>query len=439
MSDTLSVPGTWSLGLEATQSSPSAHPVAFWWQELGDSELNNLVTMALTNNANVAVAAARVRQARAQAEEARATRLPRLDLAGAMTRERVSQSSLRDTEGERQTIAAYHQSRFSSQLVVSYELDLLGRLALGEKAALINQAASNAELRAVRQWLARELILAYADVRLADDRATAAHQASALLMQLRVTEQERLKAGLIGRDRQRAAEREAADQEDALAAVGQERHAARTRLAELLGKAPTEVDVPEHADYFAQLVLSGALAPNLPATVLEQRADVAAAWQRVLGASAQAERVHLERYPSLTLTGSTGFISEIFRRWLTGDAVAWVAQAVLQSPLLDGGRAEARSEQAVASLDEQYAQYRKVALQALAETEAALFATQAARARVTLASVGLARREADREAVSAALRAGISSHPALLQAELNHLAAAVSLSQRRYELLVRAC
>lgn len=101
--------------------------------------------------------------------------------------------------------------------------------------------------------------------------------------------------------------------------------------------------------------LSGAVTPDLPATAIERRADVAAAWQRVLAASDQAERVRLERYPALALIGSAGYVSEAFRRWLTGDALAWLLQAALQAPLFDGGRIEARTEQARAAVDELHA------------------------------------------------------------------------------------
>lgn len=430
----LAAPAAWSarIGTSAVASAP----LAAWWEELGDDDLNRLVRLALRENADVSVAAARVRQARAFAREAGANRLPQVDQAASGSRERVSRTSLRDPDGGRQQVPAFRQSRLVAQLEARYEVDLLGRLALGQRAAAAEVAASDAELGAVRQWLAREVVLAYAELRLAEERSALAGEARVRLGDLMSAEQERLNAGLVARERLRDAQRALAERDDAQVALGQERHAALARLAELLGKAAGELHVQPRVEYFARLDLSGSVTPDLPAAALERRADVAAAWQRVLAASARAERSRLDRYPSLTLTGSTGFVSAAIRRWLTADALAWVAQAALQGPLYDGGRSEARAEEARAVVEGSQAQHRKLVVQALAEAEAALSAAQAARERVALAVTELARREVDRSAAADLRVAGIGSRPALLRSEIEQLAAGESLSARRHELLV---
>lgn len=416
-------------------ASSSAVPANAWWQELGDSELDGIVAAALTANADVSIAAARVRQARALADAAAAARRPQLDLGTSAARERVPRTIFRDTQGTHVEIPPFERSRFGLQAEARYEIDLLGRLALGEHAAVAGLNASDADLRAVRQWLAREVVLTYADLRLADDRAAIARDAQAALERLRSAEKLRLQAGLIGRDRIREADRQWAEKGDERVAIAEERHAALVRLAGLSGKAPAEVTITARERYFGQLALSGVVAADLPVTVLDQRPDVAAAWQRVVAAHREAERVRLERYPALTLTGSTGFASEAIRSWLTGAAIAWVAQAALQGPLLDAGRNRARTDQAIAVMDEQLAQHRKIVVQALVEVETTLGAAHAGRARVELAEGELVRRAADREAASATLAAGLGSRPALLQAELALLDAIEAMSLRRHELL----
>ncbi len=430
----LAAPAAWSARIET--DAAAAVQAAAWWEELADEQLNGLVELALRDSADVSVAAARVRQARAVAKESGANRLPQVEVGGSGLRERVPLSTVRDADGGKQAIPAYRQSRFAAQFDARYEVDLLGRLALGESAAAADLAASNAELRAVRQWLAREVVLAYADLRLADARATFAREASVRLADLRNSEQERLKAGLVAHERLRQAQRTLAETSDAQVALGEDRHAALARLANLLGRPTGELQVQTRADYFAQLGLSGAVTPDLPATALERRADVAAAWQRVLAASDQAERTRLERYPALTLTGSASFLSSAFRRWLSGGALTWLAQAALQAPLFDGGRIEARTEQARAAVDELHANYRKLVVNALAEAETALSATQTARERVALAESELARRVADRAAASDLRSAGIGGRPELVQKEIEQLAAAETVSARRHDLLV---
>ncbi len=426
-------PTAWSVRGDAHVTT--IPPTAAWWEELADDELNQFVALALQNGADVSVAAARVRQARAFAKEAGANRLPQVDIGVAGSRRRFSEASLRDSEGGRHKIAPYHQSSLGAWLDARYEIDLLGRLALAERAAATESIARDEDLRAVRQWLAREVVLAYADLRLADERTAHSREASMHLGEMLDSMRERLKVGLAAREHLREAERRLAETGDAQAALSQERHAALTRLANLLGKSTGELQIQARTDYFARLGLSGAVTPDLPATVLERRADVAAAWQRVLVASDQAEHIRLDRYPSLTLTSSTGYVSETFRHWFSGNALAWLLQAALRAPLFDGGRIEARSEQARAAVDELHAQYRKVVVNALAEAETALSATQAASERVTFASSELARRAADRAAAADLRSAGIGSRPELLQKEIEQLAAAEILSMRRHDLL----
>ena len=53
---------------------------AQWWRDFGDRSLDALVTDALANNPDIATAAARVREARAQESLARAQLFPSLDL-----------------------------------------------------------------------------------------------------------------------------------------------------------------------------------------------------------------------------------------------------------------------------------------------------------------------------------------------------------------------
>lgn len=427
-------PSTWSAQIS---TAPADAPrLSSWWEELADQQLNQLVEIALRDSADISVAAARVRQARAFAKEAGANRLPQLDVGGVGLRERVAKSSFLDEEGERQTGVPYRRSNLAVRLDARYDIDLLGRLALGERAAAAESAASVEELRAVRQWLAREVVLAYADLRLADERAAISQEASIRLGELLNAEQERLEAGLVARDRVRVAERTLAETRDAQAGFEQERHAALARLANLLGRSSVELQVQIRTDYFARLGLSGAVTPDLPAKVLKHRADVAAAWQRVLAASKQTEIARLERYPALALTGSSGYVTESFRRWLTGDALAWLFQATLQAPLFDGGRVEARTELARAAGDESYAHYRKLVLNALAEAETALSATQSAKTRVHLAEAELVRRVADYEMAVELQSAGIGSRTERVQKEIEQLAAAENLSLTRHALFV---
>lgn len=431
-------PQAWGQATVSMAAPQDASAVEPWWKQLRDPQLNQLIDQALTGNTDVRVLAARLKRAQATAEVASAARRPQLDLGTSAAREQVQKSTVRDTEGASVSTPAFRQSRVNMQVEGRYEVDVMGRLALGEQATALERAASAADVQAVRQWLALEVVVTYADMRLADDRIAASQVSADLIEQLLQAERQRLAAGLTGRDSVRVIERQRAEKWDEQAELKRQRSAATTTLAGLMGLAPVQLalTLAHHEPWLNGIELTGALAPDLPATVLERRADVAAAWQRVMAAHHTAQSVRLERYPALTLTGSTGFVSGAIRRWLTGDALVWVAQAALQTPLLDSGRNQAKTDEAVATVEEQQMQHRKLVLQALREVELALSATATAKERVDLAQTEMQRRTADRSAARAALAAGVGSRPSVLQAELAELTARETIRSRQQELLL---
>jgi NodT family efflux transporter outer membrane factor (OMF) lipoprotein len=403
---------------------------------LGDTQLNQWVDQAMAANADVRVLTARLRRSQAVTGAARAATLPQLDMSTSAARERLPKSSTRDPDGVPITTPAFRQSRIGVQAEARYEVDLLGRLALVEQAAASEQAASEADLQALRQWLALQVVQAYADWRVAHDRRVASQTSVEVIEQLLKAERQRLAAGLINRDSLRVVERQRADKHDEQAELQHQGAAAAIKLAELLGLAPAELALAPGQPWLASIELTGALAPDLPASVMARRADLVAAWQRVLSAHQTAESVRLERYPSLALTGNSGFVSASLRRWLTGDALAWLAQTALQLPLWDAGRNRAKTDAATATVEELQAQHRKLVLQALGEVETALSATAVAKQRVDLAQTELQRRAADRSSAHHALAAGVGSRPNVLQAELAEHTVNEAVLSRRHELLL---
>ena len=436
----MAAPAAWSVpAASTTQVTPaeeSEEENVTWWTDLGDRQLDAWVQQAWRDSAEVPVLVARLELARAAGAIADADRRPRLDIGAAATRERVPRSVLRDGQGSEAVVPPFRQSRWGAQIEGRYEVDLLGRLALGQRTAVAGVAASQADLLGLRRWLTSEVVQAYAELRRAEHDATAALAQQALLAQIQQAERERLAAGQIAREPLRQAERQLADKREEQIEFEQKRQFALVRLAQLLGRAPAELLIGRSPEWLPQRSLSGALEPGLPAAVITRRADVEAAWQRVQAAAATAERTRLERYPTLTLTGNAGFASTALRRWLQGDALAWLAQAALQAPLLDGGRQIGRTREAAAAMQEAYALYRKQVLQALSESETALAALQFADERVSVAHAELARRQDDLASTQAARAAGAASRPVVLLSELARMQASTALQKRRHELLL---
>jgi outer membrane protein, multidrug efflux system len=432
----MTLPTAWAAApsKDAVPAQPT-EPNEAWWSALGDRQLDAWVTQAWDDSAEVSVLVARLDQARASRDAANAERRPRIDGGASAGRERVPQSRLSGGSDAQAFAPAYRQSRFATQLEGRYEIDVMGRLAKAQQAAAANLAASEADVRALRQWLAAEVVQAYVQLRQVEHDIAVAQQELGLLDQLLQAERARLAAGLVARDTPRQVERQLAHKRDENLELERQRHLAWVRLATLLGQPASELRIAADAAWLSQRGVQTALPADLPADVIGRRADVEAAWQRVQAAAASAERTRLERYPSLALTGNAGFASTALRRWLRGDALAWLAQAAVQTPLFDGGRQQARSDEATGAFKEAHAQYRKQVLQALGEVESALVTLQTAHEREALAHDELARRELDRATTEAARSAGTATRLASVQAELARVQAGTQLQARRFERL----
>src|SRR4030095_7365504 len=91
---------------------------AEWWQSFGDPALTQIVEHALANNVDIAIASARVEEARAQFGAARGQLLPSADAVGGGSLERFLNAFGQPSIQTAQRV----------ELGVSYELDLFGRL-----------------------------------------------------------------------------------------------------------------------------------------------------------------------------------------------------------------------------------------------------------------------------------------------------------------------
>ena len=123
--------------------------------------------------------------------------------------------------------------------------------------------------------------------------------------------------------------------------------------------------------------------PSVPAQVLSQRPDLAAAEAELAAAAFDVGAADAERYPRLSLGGSIG-ITTFRAGGLSGDGPSWSFGPLFTLPLFDGGRRLAAVDAARARFDEARAGYEQRARLAVREVEEALVRLDAA-----------SRREAD--------------------------------------------
>lgn len=340
----------------------AAEPPADWWRLYQDPALDRLISEALANNRDVAVAAANLAQVRASLSEARVGRLPSTTASGGAARSRQPDPATgRMVEGD----------TVSAGLDVSYEVDFFGRVGRAIEAARADRDAAQAALDVVRVSVAAETARAYADACAAGAQLEVAGRSLALSEETAALTRRQLDAGRgTGLDVARA-QAQAESARAAVAPLQAQRDAALFRLSVLTGRPPAEVP-PQAAACTAIPQLEAAIPVGDGASLLARRPDVRQAERRLAAATARIGVATAALYPRVTLGGSLASVGGEGRD--LGDQVSFSVGPLISWSFPNIGLARARVAQADAAAQGALAAFEQTTLTALQETETALSA-----------------------------------------------------------------
>lgn len=315
----------------------------------------------------------------------------------------------------------------------AYEADFWGRNRKDALAAGAQRLASEADYLTARISVLAETIGTYLEVmdsrrqaQLAEDMVEVLHQRVSL-SELRY---ERGLSDLLAVYRLRRELREAGARLPRLRAGTAD---AEARLWVLLGGYSEAL-----SDMLAQdsrpSVPAESFPVGIPAHLLNQRPDVAAAEQRMLATGFAMRARRAELLPSLSLSGTIGLQATDANDWFDADQWFQNLSLNLLGPVIQGGRLRANVELAEARLQEATAAYGKSVLAAVHEVEAALIGFEASRDRHELLTSHL--EEADAEATLQEQRytSGVGNYGELLAATQMLIAARSALSGADREL-----
>jgi NodT family efflux transporter outer membrane factor (OMF) lipoprotein len=401
-----------------TASGPVAPLADGWWRAFGDPVLDGLVDRALGANPDLAIAAARVREARAQERLARAQLVPTLDAGVSGAEARTLSPFGAPSEG------ASAQPVFQA----AYEVDLFGRIADQTRAARLSVQASEDARAAARLSIAAAVTTGYLtlrglDARLAITRSAAADRAEALRIA-----RNRSEAGYTSQLELRQAEAEYRSATQLVPQLELAVSRQENALAVLLGETPRALP--------RGLALSALATPSqpavLPSELLRRRPDVAQAERTLAASDATLSAARKQFLPQLRLSASAG---AVVASALSAPVTVWSLGGSVLAPLFEGGRLRAGVEGAAARRDQAAFAYQRTVLTAFRETEDAL-------AAVARLSQQLAETQAQRNALAEALRharnryeAGYTSYLEQLDAQRSLFAADTALVQQRTDLL----
>lgn len=389
-----------------------------WWAAFGDPVLTALIERALANNPDLASAAARVEEARAQEQLSRAQLLPNISGGGGVSDARtVNPFGVGSTSQGAQPLVQ-----------ASYDLDLFGRLRAANAATRAQLLASEGARDTVRIGIVSSVATGYITLRALDARLGVARDTLAARAEgLRIARR-RAETGYTSRLELHQAEGEyhATEQliPQAQLAIARQENA----LGVLLGDNPAAVIRGVALEKLA----SPAIPDGLPADLLRRRPDLYQAEQTLVATDRSLDSARRAFLPNVSLTGSVGLVvSSLLPDPIT---VFSIGGSVL-SPIFDGGRLRAQQGIAVSRRDQAAFAYRRTALNAFREVDDSL-------AGVLRSGQQVEAFAGQRNALAAALRnatnryrAGYSSYLDQLDSQRGLLTAELALVQARAERL----
>ena len=404
----------------------AAWPVEGWWRAYGDAQLDALIEEGLRDSPDIATAAARLRRAAAQAQEAGATLLPSLDASGSAGFEK---QSLNNGFPE-QFIALLPQGFQDNARIgvnLEFDLDLWGKNHAALAAATSEARAAAIDAAQSRLLLATTIASAYADLaRLFDARDVRANA-----LEIRIASEklvtDREADGLENRGSVRQAQAQTFSAKSELALADELITLRRHQLAALAGAGP------DRGLSIARPGLAAELPVGLPDSVttdlIGRRPDIAAARLRVEAAAKRIAVARADFYPAVRLSAMAGLqavgIGNLFEN---NSTMASVGPAI-SLPLFRGGGLRARYRGAAATYDETAASYNQTVLSAYQQVADAVTSRRVIAARRVGARKALAAGEEAYAIAKLRYEGGLSPYIDVLNIEDRLLSVRVAVAE----------
>ena len=412
------LPSSWNAapatGAEAARAADTAGQR--WWSLYADPVLDQLIDEALQHNADAAVAAARVLEARAISGLTDADLYPSISsgLSGNRT-----QSSLRGTFPL--TGVPRIQNSYRATLDASYEVDLWGKYRRASEASRAELFAAESARDALRLSLTAQVAQQYFTLLAADAQTDLTQRTLALRDETLTLFAQRRDAGTLSEYDVFQAQAEQAATRAQLAGLRQAQDRAESALALLLGRSPREVMEGRVERGWPPALTDLVVPAGLPSDLLLRRPDLKEAEQRLVAANARIGNARAQYFPSIGLTAYLGGESVAFSQLFSGPAGIFQFAAAITQPIWNAGRLRASVEAAEARRDQALAQYQKAVGSAFKDVRDTLAAQNAARETLSAESDRAGALEKALKVAQQRFDAGIASRLDILDVERNLL------------------
>jgi multidrug efflux system outer membrane protein len=355
-------------GTENPNAAPDARSLADlkWFELFKDPQLQELIRTALAENYDLRDAVARVSAARANLGITRADQFPTITASADLTTSRNSAS------GQFPLAQGVNQKRtFGSVLLnlLSFEIDIWGRLRRQTAVARAQLRASEEDRKAVMTTLVGDVATAYfnlleLDMELEIAKRTLATREDSLRL-IRVRQQGGVATMLDVRQAEQLVYTASQTIPDTERLIEQ----TENQISLLIGRNPGPI---RRGQVLTAQEQPPSVPTGLPSSLLERRPDIKAAEQTLAAAKANIGVARAAYFPQISLTGLFGGESNQLSSLFKGPTRVWQFVPQVAQPIFTGGRLKSNVNLARAQQQIALVQYEKTIQTAFREVSDAL-------------------------------------------------------------------
>jgi len=396
------------------EAATDAHwPDQQWWHAYGDPQLDRWLNLAVAGSPSLAMAAARVREAKAMAGVVESAEKLQANGQAALKRHNWPEDQFYGPGA----LSGANTWDNNAAIGFSYALDLWGRERNASEQAVDQAHMSVAEARQAQLELQNNVVRAYIRLSL--------HFAQRDIVKAELEQQEqilalakrRLDAGIGTHFEVSQAEAPLPETHRQLDSLNEEIALTRNQLAALAGKGPGEGAQLQRPALALAAPLK--LPSNLPAELVGQRPDVVASRWQVAAQARGIDVAHAGFFPNVDLVGSLGFMATGGGplEFLTGRKFNYNVGPAISLPIFDGGRLRSELGVASAGYDVAVARYNQTVVGALKNISDQLIRRESMKEQSHFAAESVAAAQKTYDIAMVAFQRGLTDYLNVLNAQ----------------------
>ena len=359
--------------------TPASDPVSLadlkWWEVFKDERLQELERTALVQNYDLRDAAARVEAARANLGITRSNQFPNLDGSGNISTTRFSRNGQLPLPA---AVAPLQNRTFGEATLnlLSFEVDIWGRLRRATEAARANLLGAEENRRAVTITLVSEVAGAYFSLRALDYQLEISRNTLTTRQESLDLIKNRQAGGVATLLDLRQGEQLVYTAAETIPTLQEQIEQTENFISLLLGKNPDGI---VRGRSLIKQEMPPEVPAGLPSALLERRPDIRAAEQTLIAANAEIGVAKAAYFPQISLTGFLGGQGNQLTSLFSGPSAVWNFTPQVTQPIFTAGRLKSNVRFQEALHDSALVQYEKAIQTAFTEVSNALIAHQRVR------------------------------------------------------------